>query len=112
MSHGQTQDLCPPTPTPNTEFPCYKEGYCSESVCCGEGCQFGKCRDAVWRGATPISMGKKEGCGSVTSKNNGGILCCYDGEANPRDNLVAEESDAPLAGTGTGAGAGTGTGTD
>lgn len=113
MSHGQTQDLCPPTPSPNTEFPCYKEGFCSEPVCCGEDCQFGKCRDAVWRGKTPISMGKQEGCGSVTSSRNGGILCCYDGEANPRDNLVAQESDAPIAGpvaeTGTGTVAETGT---
>ena len=37
MSHGQTQELCPPKPSPVTEFPCFKEGFCSEPVCCGEG---------------------------------------------------------------------------
>ena len=56
----------------------------------------------MWTGKTQISLGKKEGCGSVTSERNGGVLCCYDGEANPRDNIVAEESDAPLAELGGG----------
>lgn len=97
MSHGQNQELCPPKPTPNTEFPCFKDGFCSEPVCCGETCSFGKCRDAVWTGKTKISLGKAEGCGSVTSARNGGVLCCYDGEANPRDNLVEPEIDVPLA---------------
>jgi hypothetical protein len=97
MSHGQTQELCPEKPTAQTEFPCFRDGYCAEPVCCGEDCAFGKCRDAVWPGQTRISLGKAEGCGAVTSERNGGILCCYDGEANPRDNLIIEESDAPLA---------------
>ena len=41
------------------------------------------CRDAIWRGQTKISLGKAEGCGSVTSERNGGILCCYDGDGDP-----------------------------
>lgn len=83
MSHGQTDELCPPPPTANTEFPCMESGYCSEPVCCGEDCQYGKCRDAVWRGKTRISLGKAEGCGAVTSERNGGVLCCYDGPGDP-----------------------------
>jgi hypothetical protein len=97
MSHGQEQELCPPAPNAATEFPCFKEGFCAEPVCCGEDCSFGKCRDAVWPGRTKISLGKAEGCGGVTSERNGGVVCCYDGEANPRDNVVEERDDAPLA---------------
>lgn len=83
MSHGQTEDLCPPPPTAETIFPCMDSGICSEPVCCGDGCQSGKCKDAVWRGQTKISLGKAEGCGSVTSERNGGVLCCSDGEGDP-----------------------------
>ncbi len=84
MSHGQTDELCPPPPTPSTNFPCMDSGICSESICCGEDCQFGKCRDAIWRGKTMISLGKAEGCGAVSSEANGGILCCYDGSGAPK----------------------------
>jgi hypothetical protein len=83
QSHGQTEDLCPPAPTAETVFPCMDSGICSEPVCCGDACQFGKCRDGVWRGQTKISLGKAEGCGSVTSERNGGVLCCYDGDGDP-----------------------------
>lgn len=83
MSHGQSEDLCPPAPTAETVFPCMDSGICSEPVCCGDACQFGKCRDGVWKGQTKISLGKAEGCGSVTSERNGGVLCCYDGDGDP-----------------------------
>ncbi len=83
MSHGQTDELCPPPPTPSTIFPCMDSGLCSEPICCGEDCQQGKCKDAIWRGKTYISLGKAEGCGSVTSERNGGVLCCYDGKGAP-----------------------------
>jgi hypothetical protein len=83
LSHGQSEELCPPTPTPDTVFPCMDSGYCAEPVCCGDGCQFGKCRDGVWKGQTRISLGKAEGCGSVTSERNGGVMCCYDKNEDP-----------------------------
>jgi hypothetical protein len=101
MSHGQTEDLCPPPPTAETVFPCMDSGICSEPVCCGDGCAFGKCRDAVWRGQTKISLGKAEGCGSVTSERNGGILCCYDGDGDPpgAGAVKAAEGEGEAAGT-------------
>ncbi len=83
MSHGQTEELCPPAPSAETVFPCMDSGYCAEPVCCGDNCQFGKCRDGVWKGQTRISLGKAEGCGSVTSERNGGVLCCYDKNEDP-----------------------------
>ncbi len=93
MSHGQTDELCPPPPTPSTIFPCMDSGLCSEPICCGEDCQQGKCKDAVWRGKTYISLGKAEGCGAVTSERNGGILCCYDGKGAPKP-IKKPEADA------------------
>lgn len=83
ISHGQSEELCPPTPTAETVFPCMDSGYCAEPVCCGDNCQFGKCRDGVWKGQTRISLGKAEGCGSVTSERNGGVMCCYDKNEDP-----------------------------
>jgi hypothetical protein len=99
MSHGQTEDLCPPAPTAETVFPCMDSGICSEPVCCGDACQFGKCRDGVWRGQTKISLGKAEGCGSVTSERNGGILCCYDGDGDPAAAGGAAPTATPTPGT-------------
>ncbi|MCY0987320.1 hypothetical protein OV203_09310 [Nannocystis sp. ILAH1] len=100
MSHGQTEDLCPPPPTAETVFPCMDSGICSEPVCCGDGCAFGKCRDAIWRGQTKISLGKAEGCGSVTSERNGGVLCCYDGDGDPAAAAGGDtKTDAPPATT-------------
>ncbi len=102
ISHGQTDELCPPPPTASTVFPCMESGYCSEPVCCGEDCQYGKCRDAVWRGKTKISLGKAEGCGAATSERNGGILCCYDGKGDPKpaggDTPPVGDSAAPPTG--------------
>lgn len=89
MSHGQTEELCPPAPVADTVFPCMDSGYCAEPVCCGDGCQFGKCRDGVWKGQTRISLGKAEGCGSVTSERNGGVTCCYDKNEDPPGALTA-----------------------
>jgi hypothetical protein len=83
MSHGQTDELCPPKPTPKTIFPCTQSGYGSEPVCCGNGCKFGKCRDGTWPGKTKISRGTSEGCGAVTSDANGGVMCCFDGAGAP-----------------------------
>ncbi len=83
ISHGQTEELCPPAPVADTVFPCMDSGYCAEPVCCGDNCQFGKCRDGVWKGQTRISLGKAEGCGSVTSERNGGVMCCYDKNEDP-----------------------------
>lgn len=102
MSHGQSEDLCPPAPTAETVFPCMDSGICSEPVCCGDACQFGKCRDGVWKGQTKISLGKAEGCGSVTSERNGGVLCCFDGDGDPAPAAApapAPDATAPTAPT-------------
>ena len=90
ISHGQSEELCPPTPTAETVFPCMDSGYCAEPVCCGDNCQFGKCRDGVWKGQTRISLGKAEGCGSVTSERNGGVMCCYDKNEDPPSGKPAD----------------------
>lgn len=102
MSHGQTDELCPPPPTPTTEFPCMESGYCAEPVCCGDECQYGKCRDAVWRGKTKISLGKAEGCGAVTSERNGGVLCCFDGPGDPADPTASQAGATEAAATESG----------
>ena len=98
ISHGQSEELCPPTPTAETVFPCMDSGYCAEPVCCGDNCQFGKCRDGVWKGQTRISLGKAEGCGSVTSERNGGVMCCYDKNEDPPA-LKPADPTAATAGT-------------
>ena len=87
MSHLQEPKVCPPLPTKETVFDCLAEGIGAESVCCGEGCSFGKCRHGVWKSKTKISRGKAEGCGSSSSRRNGGLLCC-------RDELVAVADEA------------------
>ncbi len=101
ISHGQTEELCPPAPGPDTVFQCMDSGYCAEPVCCGDNCQFGKCRDGVWKGQTRISLGKAEGCGSVTSERNGGVLCCYDKNEDPPKPAGANDTAGTAATAGT-----------
>ena len=57
---------------------CMPEGRGGEPVCCGSMCEFGICKDGVWPGRTRISRGVAQGCTSVTSKRNPGVLCCRD----------------------------------
>ncbi len=84
MSHSPTDEIEPcPTITAATKLPCVQAGLGSEPVCCGNDCQYGKCKDGVWKDKTKISRGTSEGCGAVTSERNGGVLCCYDGNGNP-----------------------------
>jgi hypothetical protein len=81
ISHVLKKKECAPEPGPTTRYPCLDEGFGAEPVCCGELCGSGKCKDSVWAGGTPISVGKAQGCSAVTSDRNGGILCCKDKEA-------------------------------
>jgi hypothetical protein len=83
ISHVLAKKECAPEPGPTTRYPCLDEGFGAEPVCCGELCNYGKCKDSVWPGATPISVGKAQGCSSVTSDRNGGIMCCRDDEPPP-----------------------------
>ncbi len=84
VSHSPTDEIDPcPRITKNTDLPCVQAGIGAEPVCCGNDCQFGKCKDAVWKGKTKISRGTTEGCGAMTSDRNGGVMCCYDGEEAP-----------------------------
>jgi hypothetical protein len=81
ISHVKKKKECAPPPGPTTRYPCLKSGYGAEPVCCGKNCRSGECRDAVWPKQTKISVGKAQGCGSVGSERNGGVLCCKDAEA-------------------------------
>lgn len=83
ISHVKKKGECPDPPGPTTRYPCLDEGFGAEPICCGEGCKQGKCKDAVWTGQSRISVGKAEGCSTVSSDRNGGILCCKDDDAPP-----------------------------
>lgn len=78
ISHVKKKKECAPAPGANTRYPCLKSGWGAEPVCCGLDCSFGSCRDSVWPKQTKISRGTEQGCGSVTSERNGGVLCCKD----------------------------------
>ena len=91
VSHSPTDEIDPcPRITKNTDLPCVQAGIGAEPVCCGNDCQFGKCKDAVWKGKTRISRGTTEGCGAMTSERNGGVLCCYDGDDAPTGAAAAK----------------------
>jgi hypothetical protein len=92
-SHGQTDEMCPPKPTPQTIFPCTQSGKGSEPVCCGNGCKYGACKDGTWPGKTKISRGTSEGCGALTSARNGGVICCFDGAGAPGGAQAGEAAD-------------------
>ncbi|MEE9383796.1 MAG: hypothetical protein V3V08_10315 [Nannocystaceae bacterium] len=112
MSHGQSPVVCPPTPDEDTIFPCMEKGLCAETVCCGDGCDFGHCRDAIWLESTKISLGTAEGCGAVSSDANGGILCCRNGDRDAKkaaDGNAGTEANAQPEQAGKPAGNGTDT---
>ncbi|MFO7561718.1 MAG: hypothetical protein R6X02_03655, partial [Enhygromyxa sp.] len=75
---------CPEPPKAGTRYPCHKDGWGAEPVCCGQDCAYGICRSTVWAKKTKISQGTAQGCGTVTSDRNGGVLCCKDAEAPTR----------------------------
>lgn len=83
ISHVKKKKECAPPPGPTTRYPCLKEGWGAEPVCCGQNCNYGRCRDSVWAKQTKISVGTSQGCGGVTSERNGGVLCCKDADAPP-----------------------------
>jgi hypothetical protein len=83
ISHVKKKKECAPVPTDTTRYPCLKDGYGAEPVCCGLDCRFGQCRDAVWEKQTRISVGKAQGCGQLASDKNGGVMCCKDKEKPP-----------------------------
>lgn len=94
ISHVLQKKECAPEPGPTTRYPCLDEGFGAEPVCCGELCNYGKCKDSVWVGATPISVGKAQGCAAVSSDKNGGIMCCRD--ATPAPILVPPPETPPM----------------
>ncbi len=95
MSHSPTDEIDPcPRITAATKLPCVQAGLGSEPVCCGNDCQYGACKDGVWKDKTKISRGTSEGCGAVTSERNGGVLCCYDGKGNPADEIGGADAKA------------------
>jgi hypothetical protein len=83
---------------PNTKLPCVQAGLGAEPVCCGNDCQYGKCKDGVWKDKTKISRGTTEGCGALTSERNGGLMCCYSGEGNPGDLAAAADTGGAATG--------------
>jgi len=61
------------------DYPCLYQGWCTEPVCCGAGCQLpGGCQSGMWVGATYIDMagGTDQGCASTSSSRADGIVCC------------------------------------
>ncbi len=99
MSHSPTDEINPcPVIKKDALLPCVQSGLGSEPVCCGNDCKSGKCKDAVWKGKTKISIGTSEGCGAVASDRNPGVMCCYDGPGNPgaADAKVDEKADAKV----------------
>lgn len=79
LSHCETQDGCVYDKRARGDYPCFRKGWCSETVCCGTDCgEFGACRDGVWPGKTHIAEGVRQSCGAATSQRAGGILCCLD----------------------------------
>lgn len=97
ISHVKKKKECSPTPEPGTRYPCLKEGWGAEPVCCGQDCKFGNCRDGVWAKQTRISRGIAQGCGAVTSDRNGGVLCCKDNAA-PKATVVPTRIDPSASG--------------
>jgi hypothetical protein len=95
ISHVKKKKECAPVPTETTRYPCLKDGYGAEPVCCGMDCRFGQCRDSIWEKQTRISVGKAQGCGALSSERNGGVLCCKDKERAPQ---IAPLPAAPVEG--------------
>ena len=97
MSHSPTDEINPcPTIAKDQDFKCVQSGLGSEPVCCGNDCKSGKCKDAVWKGKTKISIGTSEGCGAVASDRNPGVMCCFDGPGSPSAG-AAPDAKAPDA---------------
>jgi hypothetical protein len=112
ISHVKKKKECAPVPTETTRYPCLKDGYGAEPVCCGLDCRFGQCKDSVWEKETRISVGKAQGCGALASDRNGGVLCCQDKEkpaiiaplpATPVDGAPPVDGAAPVDGAPVGA---------
>ncbi len=77
ISHCQTQSGC--EYDAGGTYSCFPTGWCSEPVCCGQRClSFGVCPSGVWTGATHIPVGTDQGCGHITARRAGGVLCCKD----------------------------------
>jgi hypothetical protein len=63
--------------SPGADYPCFDNGWCSEAVCCGGACRdFGACPSGIWPNDTHIAIGTDQGCGMITSRRAGGVLCC------------------------------------
>jgi len=102
VSHSPSDEIEPcPVVTEKTVMPCMLNGLGAEAACCGTDCKYGKCKDGVWKGKTKISRGTTEGCGSVSSEHNGGVMCCFDGDTNP-DGGEVKADDAADAGAAAG----------
>jgi hypothetical protein len=70
-------------------YGCAASGTCSESVCCGAGCNgYGVCTDAVWTGRTH-AIADGDGCGAAHARSAGGVLCCDSGTTGTGTGLCA-----------------------
>ena len=60
-------------------LPCFDEGFCSEPVCCGDGCILPGCSDGVWpAGGTLIAADNGTGCNKFSTDDTSGVMCCKD----------------------------------
>ncbi len=76
ISHCATQDGCNYADPHAGNYQCFKDGWCSEAVCCGTACGTGVCPSGVWPGHTHIAIGTDQGCGAIRASRARGILCC------------------------------------
>jgi hypothetical protein len=75
-SHCTTQATsCTIDLTSAANYPCFDSGWCSEPVCCGNGCaHYGICTNGVWAGWTHIGP---SGCNAMSVPKTGqGVMCC------------------------------------
>lgn len=58
-------------------LPCYDADFCSEPVCCGDGCITTQgCTSGVWADTTPISASDDMGCNMMPAAMIDGVMCC------------------------------------
>ncbi|MBI4509188.1 MAG: hypothetical protein HY698_06105 [Deltaproteobacteria bacterium] len=77
FSHCKKQRGCEYDMSASATYECFPSGWCSEPACCGRDCgEFGACTGGVWPDRTHIPQGTDQGCGAMSARRAGGVLCC------------------------------------
>lgn len=78
ISHCQEQDGCSYDQSRDANYPCFREGPCSEPVCCGDACSDdNECSSGVWPQQTRVA--RQAACAATGAQSATGVLCCEDG---------------------------------